>query len=595
MHAMQRASTPQATPRALPPVTRRRLLRCAAASPDAAIAAPVHTTRTCEVVRSGGDLTAVDGLGDDVPLGTRLVFDGGASGLLLSRVNSYGIVLLWPPSQAALPAAGAQARVSRAVAVVPHPDALLGQPPLQSLEQLVSFVEAPAVTLEGGAWPQPPRPVMAAAPGVPDRTPITTSLHSGVTAVDLLAPVGRGQCMLVVGEQGAGKTALVSDCVAAQAATGVKCVVAALGGDAAPLQAVQPHSVVLSRAPGPAPSPGIAFLGLCASFALAEAWRDEGAHALLALDDCSPAASFWAACTELVPAPVASPGSSDEQLVEFDGMLVSASAAERRRFFSTFLQRCARLNGERGGGSLTLLALLESPPGAYRFGSGELAAAQAQAAQQRSVAAYQTLSPELQARLREALAAKAAAASAAAASAASLAPASAVSRPVIEEFMSVSDGQIFLQRAAGEDGLFGGSWALSARDSVSRIGLEAAASALRTAGCGAARLELAQLDDADAFATGGGGAAQAAAERLRSALVQRAGSPARLSSQVLLLLALRRGACSHLDPDAVQPALARMEAAVRAEPAMQALLQEIDRTGELTADAQAALLGALRL
>jgi len=532
------------------------------------------------VVRSAGDLTAVDGLGEDVPLGVRMEFAGGGSGLLLARVNSYGIVLLWPPSQAAPPAAGAAVRISRSFAVVPHPDSLLGRGPLAGLEQLVRFEAAP----EAGAvssWPQPPRLVMAAAPGVPDRTPITTSLHTGVSAVDLLAPVGRGQCMLVVGERGSGKSALVADCVRAQASTGVRCVVAALGGDAQPASCAQPHALVL--APGAAPqSAGGAFLGLCAAFALAEAWRDEGGHALLALDDCGPAAAFWAACTALVPAPVAAAESSAEQLVEFDGMLVSASAAERRRFFSTFLQRCARLNAEKGGGSLTLLALLESGPGAYRFGAAQLAAAQAA----RRAAAYGTLSEEQRRKLLAALEARAAPDGAAAAQ-------GAVSRPVIEEFMSVSDGQLFLQRAAGPDGAFGGAWSLSARDSVSRIGLEAAAGALRAAGCGSARLELAQADDAEAFAAGAGGAAQAAASRLQAALAQRAGAPALLSSQVLLLLALRGGLCSSLQPQAVPAALAALEARVRGDAALLPLLHAVDASGELPADAQARLLAGL--
>lgn len=275
-------------------------------------------------------------------------------------------------------------------------------------------------------------------------------------------------------------------------------------------------------------------------------------------------------------------------------MLVSASAADRRRFFSSFLQRCARLNADKGGGSLTLLALLESAPGAYRFGSAQLAAAQAASAAERCAAAYGTLSEEQRRKLLAALESKKAAAAHSSTGATLPQAHGVVSRPIIEEFMSVSDGQIFLQRASGPDGVFSGTWSLSARDSCSRIGLEAAAGALRAAGCGAARLELAQADDADAFAGGAGGVAQAAAARLRAAMTQRVGAPALLSSQVLLLLALRGGVCSELTPEAVPAVLAAIEAAVRREPALLALLQETDDTGELAMDAQVQLLAGLR-
>ena len=45
-------------------------------------------------------------------------------------------------------------------------------------------------------------------PSVEDRKPITTPLVTGIKAVDLLAPIGRGQCMLVSGEPGTGLSEL---------------------------------------------------------------------------------------------------------------------------------------------------------------------------------------------------------------------------------------------------------------------------------------------------------------------------------------------------------------------------------------------------
>jgi F-type H+-transporting ATPase subunit alpha len=556
------------------------------------------------VVRTVGDLTAVDGLHNDVPLGVRVTFGdtgGSDTGVLLARVNGYGVVLRWPPAPPGSrgPGEGTAVAVSRACACVCSPDEWVGRPPVTDLSALVTFAEGAATA--GLAWPQPARALMAEQPGVPDRTPITRSLHTGVTGVDVLTPVGRGQCMLLVGERRSGKTGLALDTLANQRHTGVACVYAALGdddgADARCHEAVAPHTLVLAGPRGA--SPGVSFLALCASFALGEAWRDAGRDALLVVDTSQPAVAFWAAAAALVPAPEGGATLSEADLVQLDGMLVSASAAERRRFFSSFLQRCARLNAEKGGGSLTLLAVLATAPGAYAFGSGALAAAQAElSAARRKMASYATLGEEQKRKLLAALEAKVAQAQGQQASPPGEAPPGTVSRPVVEEFMSVSDGQIFLQRAAAtaSPGPQAGWYTMSPRDSVSRIGLEAAAPALRSAGSGAARLELAQADDADAFAAGEAAAmkVQRSAARLRAALSQPPGRPSALSQQVLILLALRAGACPDAALDELSGALHALHAALLARPDTGEALRSIDETGILTAAAEATLLAALK-
>ena len=574
-------------------------VRCCSASPSGVLAPG-------RVVRTVGDLTAVDGLHNDVPLGVRVTFaaDAGdsATGVLLARVNGYGVVLRWPPAQpgSRAPGRGSAVAVSRACACVCSPDEWVGRPPVSDLTSLVTFGEGAATA--GLSWPQPPRRVMADMPGVPDRTPITRSLHTGVTAVDVLTPVGRGQCMLLVGERRSGKTALALDTLAAQRDTGVACVYAALGDDGADSrchEAVAPHTLVLAAPRGA--SPGVSFLALCTSFALGEAWRDAGRDALLVVDTAQPAVAFWAAAAALVPAPEGGATLSEADLVQLDGMLVSASAAERRRFFSSFLQRCARLNADHGGGSLTLLAVLATGQGAYAFGSGALAAAQAElSAARRKLASYATLGEAQKVKLLAALEAKVAQAQGQQAQRAGEAgcPPGTVSRPVVEEFMSVSDGQIFLHRsdAQATHGTQAGWWAMSPRDSVSRIGLEAAAPALRSAGSGAARLELAQADDADSFAAGEAAAMkiQRSVARLRAALSQPPGRPAALSQQVLILLALRAGACPDTPLDELPSALHSLHASLLARPDTGEALRSIDATGLLTAAGEATLLAALK-
>ena len=549
------------------------------------------------VLRSAGDLTAVDGLAEEVPLGVRLTFgDAASSAVLLGRVNGYAVALRWPPSSKA-PAEGAPVTATKESAVVCKPDALLGCSPIEDVASIISFAEGSS---SGGVtWPLPERRVMADIPGVPVRTPITRSLHTGVAAVDVLTPVGRGQCMLLVGERGSGKTALALDALAAQANSGVPCVYAAVGHADMPghaQAAVSPHTVVV--APPRDASPGIAFLATCAAFALGEAWRDAGRDALLIVNTAEPAVAFWHAAAQLVPAPMPANGSEDD-MVQIDGMLVSASAAERRRFFSSFLQRCARLNADHGAGSLTLLSVLACAPGAYAFGSGALAKAQAELSAARSkLASYATLSEEQKRKLLAALEAKVVDAQRNMQHHSDAATDGTVSRPVVEEFMSVSDGQIFLQRPdPATDGPHGAvRYLISPRDSVSRIGLEAASPALRTAGSGAARLELAQADDADAFAAGEEAAmkVQQSAARLRAALMQPSGRPLALSQEVLTLLAVRAGACSIMPLEQLSDTLHSLHASLVAQPGAAAALRSIDETGELTAAAETALMQALK-
>ena len=57
---------------------------------------------------------------------------------------------------------------------------------------------------------------------------------------------------------------------------------------------------------------------------------------------------------------------SAEQMVEYEGMIINALLAERRRFLGMTLQRVARLNDKLGGGSLTLLGVMYHEAGAYR-------------------------------------------------------------------------------------------------------------------------------------------------------------------------------------------------------------------------------------
>ena len=56
------------------------------------------------------------------------------------------------------------------------------------------------------------------------------------------------------------------------------------------------------------------------------------------------------------------PETDQEHMVEVEGMMVKSSAAQRRAFFSAFIQRTAKMNPRYGGGSMTMLPVVPGVP-----------------------------------------------------------------------------------------------------------------------------------------------------------------------------------------------------------------------------------------
>ncbi|MFN2568207.1 MAG: F0F1 ATP synthase subunit alpha, partial [Candidatus Dormibacteria bacterium] len=72
-------------------------------------------------------------------------------------------------------------------------------------------------------------PVERVAPGVIARRPVDTPLQTGLTAVDAMIPIGRGQRELIIGDRQTGKTAIAIDAIINQKDTGVICIYVAIG------------------------------------------------------------------------------------------------------------------------------------------------------------------------------------------------------------------------------------------------------------------------------------------------------------------------------------------------------------------------------
>ena len=145
-------------------------------------------------------------------------------------------------------------------------------------------------------------------PSVEDRKPINTPLVTGVKPLDVLTPVGRGQCMLLTGEVGTNLSELGLNAVVAQARVGtgaaagtdaVRCVYGAVGAAAADSGAaafatLEEQGAVDFTVVSCAPDASLAerYAATCAAFAVAEGARGEGKDVLLVLDDFTGLVGF---------------------------------------------------------------------------------------------------------------------------------------------------------------------------------------------------------------------------------------------------------------------------------------------------------------
>ena len=198
------------------------------------------------------------------------------------------------------------------------------------------------------------RRIEVKAPGVIERQPVNAPMYTGYKAIDAMTPVGRGQRELIIGDRQIGKTALCVDAIINQKDTGVICIYVAVGQKkstvAQVVDALERHgamkhtTVVNASASEPAPLQYVAAFSGCA---MGEYYRDTGRHALIIYDDLTKQAQAYRQISLLLRRP---PGRE-----AYPGDI----------FFnhSRLLERAAKLNDDKGGGSLTALPIIETQQG----------------------------------------------------------------------------------------------------------------------------------------------------------------------------------------------------------------------------------------
>ena len=169
------------------------------------------------VVSVGDGIANVYGL-EKAMLGELLLFPNNVYGMVMNLdSDSVGVVLLGNDN---LVKEGDLVNRTKMVMEVPVGEELLGRV-VNSLGQ--------AIDGQGDIKTNKRRPIEVIAPGVIKRKSVDTPLETGITMIDAMTPIGRGQRELIIGDRQTGKTAIAIDTIINQKDKGVICIYVAIG------------------------------------------------------------------------------------------------------------------------------------------------------------------------------------------------------------------------------------------------------------------------------------------------------------------------------------------------------------------------------
>ena len=206
------------------------------------------------------------------------------------------------------------------------------------------------------------RLVETKAPGIIPRKSVHEPMQTGIKAIDVLVPVGRGQRELIIGDRQTGKTALIVDTIINQKAVNATgdeskklyCIYVAVGQKRSTVAqlvrtleeyGVMEYSIVVAAtASDPAP---MQYLAPYTGCTMGEYFRDNGMHALIGYDDLSKQAVAYRQMSLLLRRP---PGRE-------------AYPGDVFYLHSRLLERAAKMSDDYGAGSLTALPVIETQAG----------------------------------------------------------------------------------------------------------------------------------------------------------------------------------------------------------------------------------------
>lgn len=136
--------------------------------------------------------------------------------------------------------------------------------------------------------------------GILQRETITSPVSTGISVVDIMLPLGKGQKELVIGDRKSGKTSFLLTIAKSQAQQGLIIVFAAIARKRSSIkriteffekEKVMDKTVVVATTSFD--SPGLIYLTPYTAMSIAEYFRDNGQNVLVILDDLSAHAKFY--------------------------------------------------------------------------------------------------------------------------------------------------------------------------------------------------------------------------------------------------------------------------------------------------------------
>ena len=291
------------------------------------------------VLQVGDGIARVYGL-DQAMSGELLEFEDKTIGIALNLENdNVGVVLMGSGRQIL---EGGTVKATGKIAQIPVGDAFLGR-----------VVNPLAEPIDGkGEIPESDtRLVESMAPGIIARKSVCEPLQTGITSIDAMIPIGRGQRELIIGDRQTGKTSIAVDTIINQKTEDVVCVYVGIGQKASTIaqvvnvleekQAMSYTIVVAASANDPAT---LQYIAPYSGAALAEYFMYKGKATLVIYDDLTKQAMAYRQMSLLLRRP---PGRE-------------AYPGDVFYLHSRLLERAAKLSDALGGGSMTALPIIET-------------------------------------------------------------------------------------------------------------------------------------------------------------------------------------------------------------------------------------------
>lgn len=217
-----------------------------------------------------------------------LIFEDGGVGYVLSIDEEMIEVLIF--SRSKITVGSRVARTGEYLKVRLGTD-LLGKR-LDGLGNIVSDGEGaklPDVRLVDSS----PLPIMS-------RTTLTKPLETGVSVVDLVVPIAKGQRELIIGDRNTGKTSFLTQVILNQARRGTICIYCAIGKKRVAIKrfeegfkekGIWPTSIIIAASASE--TAATIYITPYTAMTIAEYFRDQGKDVLLILDDMTTHAKYY--------------------------------------------------------------------------------------------------------------------------------------------------------------------------------------------------------------------------------------------------------------------------------------------------------------